>query len=333
MNRARIVDVAVGVVVDAEGRVLIGQRVEGKPYAGWWEFPGGKFEAGEDAHAALVRELHEELGLEVEVSNPWVVREHVYDHAHVRLHFRRVTRWRNAPSSREGQAFVWRPPHAIDVAPLLPATIEPVRWLGLPGRYWLSNANELGVDVFLARLQARVRAAMSASANRVGTNRASTNRAMILVREPGMSDARVDDLLARLIATLDAAGARDSFPLLVSSRHSREAWARAGGVHLTSRDLLAARERPPLERVAASCHDAAQLHHAAGVGADFAVCGPVLPTESHPDAPGLGWAGFGKAVGLTRIPVYALGGLSVDDEARAHEAGAHGLALQRAAWR
>ena len=87
-----ITDVAVGVVIDEAGLVLMGQRMAGKPYAGWWEFPGGKFEAAEDAHAALVRELDEELGIAVERSDPWVVREHVYEHAHVRLHFRRVVR-------------------------------------------------------------------------------------------------------------------------------------------------------------------------------------------------------------------------------------------------
>ena len=116
-----ITDVAVGVVFDATGRVLVGQRVAGKPYGGWWEFPGGKFEPGENAHAALVRELDEELGISVERSDPWLVREHVYEHAHVRLHFRHVVSWQGQARGREGQALVWRDPAAIDVAPLLPA--------------------------------------------------------------------------------------------------------------------------------------------------------------------------------------------------------------------
>jgi len=103
-----ITEVAVGVVFRDDGAVLIGQRLQGKPYAGWWEFPGGKFEPGEDAAQALVRELDEELGIEVLASGPWVVREHVYQHAHVRLHFRRVVGWRGTVRSREGQAFVWQ---------------------------------------------------------------------------------------------------------------------------------------------------------------------------------------------------------------------------------
>src|SRR5690554_783141 len=119
-------EVAVGVVFREDGAVLIGQRLQGKPYAGWWEFPGGKFEAGENAAEALARELREELGIQVLESRPWVVREHVYEHAHVRLHFRRVVRWEGKVSSCEGQAFVWQQPDAIDVEPLLPAAIAPI---------------------------------------------------------------------------------------------------------------------------------------------------------------------------------------------------------------
>jgi 8-oxo-dGTP diphosphatase len=126
---ARIVEVAVGVVLRDDGAVLIGQRVPGKPYAGWWEFPGGKLEAGESVADALARELNEELGLEAVESAPWVVRGHAYPHATVRLYFRRVRRWRGEPQSREGQALVWRPPGAVDVAPLLPAAIAPIGWL------------------------------------------------------------------------------------------------------------------------------------------------------------------------------------------------------------
>ena len=72
---SRVVDVAVGVVLRDDGAVLIGQRPPGKPYAGWWEFPGGKLETGESVADALARELHEELGLDVIESSPWVVRQ------------------------------------------------------------------------------------------------------------------------------------------------------------------------------------------------------------------------------------------------------------------
>ena len=95
--------------------------------AGLWEFPGGKFEPGEDAHAALVRELDEELGIAVERSDPWLVREHVYEHAHVRLYFYISREWEGEPQSLEGQAFAWQGAYAV--SPLLPATIPLLEWL------------------------------------------------------------------------------------------------------------------------------------------------------------------------------------------------------------
>lgn len=138
MNDQRpLTEVAVGLIFDRDGRVLLGQRPAGKPYAGWWEFPGGKLEAGESVAAALARELHEELGIEVRSSQPWIVREHSYPHARVRLHFRLVFDWTGEPVAREGQAFGWTRPDAIDRKPLLPAT-EPIlsmlATLALPGR-------------------------------------------------------------------------------------------------------------------------------------------------------------------------------------------------------
>ena len=133
MNAAEaLLQVAVGVVFRSDGAVLFGQRLAGKPYAGWWEFPGGKIEAGESVEQALARELNEELGLDVQRSIPWVVRDYVYPHAHVRLHFQRVTHWLGEPRSREGQAFVWQSAQAIVVTPILPAALPVIEWLRLP---------------------------------------------------------------------------------------------------------------------------------------------------------------------------------------------------------
>ena len=134
-----LLHVAVGVVFRSDGAVLFGQRLAGKPYAGWWEFPGGKIESGESVEQALARELNEELGLDVQRSVPWVVRDYLYPHAHVRLHFQRVTHWLGAPSSREGQAFVWQSPQAITVSPILPAALTVIEWLRLPMRVRLSQ--------------------------------------------------------------------------------------------------------------------------------------------------------------------------------------------------
>jgi 8-oxo-dGTP diphosphatase len=127
-NGRPVTEVAVGVLVQPDGRYLLAQRPEGKPYEGYWEFPGGKLEAGESVEAALSRELHEELGIDVKVCERWRVLEHDYPHAYVRLYFCKVTEWAGTPAGREGQALAWQHLPA-DVAPLLPATIPVLEWL------------------------------------------------------------------------------------------------------------------------------------------------------------------------------------------------------------
>ncbi|ACC71833.1 NUDIX domain-containing protein [Paraburkholderia phymatum] len=123
-----VTEVAVGVLVRPDGRYLLAQRPAGKPYEGYWEFPGGKLEPGESVEAALARELHEELGIDVQSSHRWHVLEHDYPHAYVRLYFCKVTAWGGEPHGREGQAFAWQTLPA-QVSPLLPATIPVLEWL------------------------------------------------------------------------------------------------------------------------------------------------------------------------------------------------------------
>jgi 8-oxo-dGTP diphosphatase len=115
------INVAVGILMKANGDVLLGQRPEGKPYAGYWEFPGGKVEEGEAILDALKREFMEELGVKIVSAEPWCGVEHIYPHAHVRLHFYISRVWSGEPQSLEGQAFAWQ--GTVAVEPLLPATI------------------------------------------------------------------------------------------------------------------------------------------------------------------------------------------------------------------
>ncbi|HEX4586174.1 MAG TPA: NUDIX domain-containing protein [Burkholderiaceae bacterium] len=132
-----IVPVAVGVVVRPDRAVLLADRPAGKPYAGYWEFPGGKIEPGESAEHALARELAEELGLTGVESIPWLAFDFDYPHAYVRLVFRRVLHWRGTPAPAEGQRVLFHRPGAAAPAPLLPAARPVMRWLELPDRlHW-----------------------------------------------------------------------------------------------------------------------------------------------------------------------------------------------------
>lgn len=123
----RPVDVAVGVLIDPMGRFLLTSRPEGKVYAGYWEFPGGKLEAGETVQHALRRELHEELGIGIGAASPWRVEIIDYPHARVRLHFCKVFEWSGSFEMREGQAMAWQT-LPVAVTPVLPGTLPVLEW-------------------------------------------------------------------------------------------------------------------------------------------------------------------------------------------------------------
>lgn len=122
-------EVAVGVLLrEADGALLITSRPQGKPYAGYWEFPGGKIEAGETVEQALRRELQEELGVTIASAEAWKVTEHDYPHALVRLHWCKVRQWRGEFEMREGQQMAWQQ-LPLDVHPVLPGAYPVLQWL------------------------------------------------------------------------------------------------------------------------------------------------------------------------------------------------------------
>jgi 8-oxo-dGTP diphosphatase len=131
--------VAVGILQQSDGQLLLAQRPAGKPYEGWWEFPGGKCEPSETPGQALDRELAEELHIQVTAKRAWLVQDFVYPHATVELHFFLVTDWQGTPVSAEGQQLAWNRPNNIQVQPLLPASIAVVQWLAWPRFVALSD--------------------------------------------------------------------------------------------------------------------------------------------------------------------------------------------------
>ena len=312
MNEASIVAVAVAVLLRADGRVLLAQRLPGTPYAGYWEFPGGKREPGEAMPETLRRELAEELGIEITRAAPWLVQRYAYPHAHVELNFFRVFAWRGEPRGRDGQAIAWQTPGAFEVAPLLPANATILRALELPPVYAISMADELGEELFLQRVQTAVAGGLR----------------LMQLREKAWPVERVRRLAERLLPIAREAGAR----VLLNGDAMLARSLGCAGVHWPATTLLAATERPQGMLCAASCHDGAELARAAALGLDFAVLGPVAPTPSHPDASPLGWKRVGELLGAPPLPVYALGGLERTDLDAAIAHGAHGIALRRAAW-
>ena len=306
----RIVEAAAAVILRPDGSFLLGRRPEGKPYAGYWEFPGGKIEAGEDPRAALDRELEEELGIRVREATPWIQRVYAYTHATVRLHFFRVTAWEGEPQPLEDQAISWQPVEAPDVSPMLPANAPVLAALALPAVMVVSNAAETGFDAWSLKLSAQV----------VG------ERLLVQIREKGLEPQRVQFLLSRALTRGTPFGAT----VVVNSDCG--AWPQADGVHLTAKALMESSARPAGRVVGASCHDAHEIAHAARLGLDYVVVGPVKDTPSHPGAATLGWEGFAALVHGSPLPAYAIGGLTRADLAEARRRGAHGVALRSAAF-
>lgn len=309
--RARV-EVAAAVILRDDGGFLLGERPAGKVYAGYWEFPGGKIEPGESPLAALGRELHEELGIDVLQAYPWITRDYDYAHAAVRLRFFRVARWSGTPHGRESQRFAWQRPGAITVSPMLPANGPILKALALPPIYGITNAGDAGEAVFRRRLDAALAGGLR----------------LVQVREKSYSARTLARFTGEVVAAARARGAR----VLVNADADLALRAGADGVHLTAPQLAPCRARPTLELVGASCHDSAELDAAAALPADFVVLGPVAPTPSHPGAPVLGWRRFADLIRDYPLPVYALGGLARTDLETAWAAGAHGIAMMRGAW-
>lgn len=310
--RRRIAVVA-AVLQQPDGRFLLAQRPQGKAYAGYWEFPGGKVEPDETPAQALKRELHEELGIEVTVAHPWLTREYDYEHADVRLDFFRVRAWRGELQGREQQAFVWQRIEAIDVAPLLPANGPILAALALPETYAITA---FAVDTPPAQIDTALASALERGVR------------LIQVRGRHWPAEHFARHAAHIVACGHAGGAR----VLINGAVDLARRCGADGVHLTAAQLKVVSERPALPLVAASCHDAAELKLATQLGADFAVLGPVLPTPTHPDAELLGWPRFAALAAGSRMPVFALGGLNEGSRDAALAAGAHGLAMIRGVW-
>lgn len=312
-----VVQVAVGVVLDGRGRVLVALRPESAHQGGLWEFPGGKCEPGESVEQALQRELLEETGIEVQDQTPLCVIRHDYGDKRVLLDVRQVTTFTGTPSGREGQPVKWAEIATLDPAWFPAANRAIVRRLQLPPTLAITgrSADE---DEFRLRFHRVLDAAPG----------------IIQLRDPDIAPSL---LLQRARWCLPLCRER-GIPLLVNAEPALLDAQLADGIHLNSARLLA-QETPladfPNHRgllVSASCHDAEQLAHAQRVGVDFVLLSPVLPTASHPGAAGLGWNRFQQLAVQVGLPVYALGGVGPADLdiARAH--GAAGIAALSAYW-
>lgn len=307
------VDVAAGVLRDAEARVLVTQRPSGRHLAGLWEFPGGKIEAGESPGDALARELAEELDVEIGPTRPLVSIRHEYDDKIVRLRLFEVHSYSGRVRGAEGQALRWVAAGDLgDVS--MPAADRPlIRLLELDGHYAISPSPE----------------SFGSAARFVEAWRGCLEAGFRLLRLRPARGERVDSGIVERIDRMT----RDYGARWIASGELAQSFGwPAHGIHLDTAQLMQLDRRPlPAERLLlASCHDLEEIRIAESIGADLVTLSPVAETASHPDAEPIGWDDFERVVGYSPLPVLALGGMRPDDWARARSVGAFGVAGIRA---
>lgn len=314
----KIIHVAVAILKKDNETFLLTSRPAGKPWAGWWEFPGGKIEIGELPEEALSRELQEEIGILPTKFQQWLQRRFEYPATHdspaktVHLHFFFVNEWRGELTPQEGQQLSWQVSGKISVAPILPANVPIMHALALPSIYAITNMLEMGETPFLKALKLKLDAGLQ----------------LIQVREKHLSKEALMQFATKVHMLAKAAGAK----VMLNEDIALAKACNFDGVHLSSKGLLALDSKPDGMLVSASCHNAMELARAQSLKLDFVTLSPVAQTLSHPLEKPMGWATFFKLANQVDIPIFALGGMGADDMPKAFSNGARGIAMQRAIW-
>ena len=312
LNMKTLLQVAVGVIKNTDGQVLIALRDKSLHQGGLWEFPGGKLESGETPVQALARELKEELAITVITATPLITVKHQYPDVAVQLHVFLVTHFSGDAESCEGRAFKWVTPSEL-ANHAFPAANQPIITAArLPPYYAiLDDADE---TLLLMNLQKLLNRGVK----------------LIQLRLKTVPSETIAAFIAQAYPLCKQQGAW----LVINSAVNNAQDFAVDGIHLTSRDLKSASKRPAVPRgthwVAASCHNRQELLHAQSIGVDFVVLAPVLVTKTHPETTPLGWEQFSELAAQVNLPVYALGGLAKSDLDRARQSGGQGVAAIRA---
>lgn len=302
------VHVAVAVVRDQQGRILIARRPSEAHQGGKLEFPGGKVELGESVPQALQRELYEELGIHCTPAamQPLIKINHQYADKSVCLDVWQLSSYSGHAYGKEGQPIFWL--HADELqADDFPAANAPIiSALNLPQQLMVSPDIRCTEDEIVAQINMRIQ---------------RHNVECVILRLPRIDAGSYASIAAQLVTR---------WPQVRWQVHSDISLAKqlGAGLHLPAKLLntLAVEQWGGVASLSASIHSAAELKRAAALGVNFAVLGPVQATHTHPHADTLGWACFADIVASASMPVYALGGMQRADTAKALACGAQGVA-------
>ncbi len=305
MSTEGYLHVAVGVIKNADGHILISLRHDKAHQGGLWEFPGGKLEPGENTEQALKRELKEELDITVKQLSPLIKIKHHYTDLNVLLDVYNITAFSGQAIGLEGQQIKWVKPEQLPQHKFPAANQAIISAASLPAEYAILNDHDL--DQLMLNLKHLL----------------DNNIKLIQARIKTLDTEQAEQFLQSALPLCREKSAR----LMVNSAVQINNNLKTDGLHLTVKDLMQLQQKPadsPL--VSASCHNEEELKQAEKLGLDFVVLAPVLKTQTHPDAQPLGWEQFRNLVDKINIPVYALGGMQENFFERARAAGAQGIA-------
>jgi len=298
------IHVAVGVIRNDRGDILITRRPDHVHQGGLWEFPGGKREPGEAVDQALRRELREELGITLLSSTPLMRIQHRYPDRRVILDVYEVEAFLGQPHGREEQPLVWVRPEKLDRYPFPEANRPILNRLCLPPWYAvLEGGGSAGGyrERFHTLLEQGVK--------------------LIYWRGRDLSIEEYTSLTPEFLGIAGTPKAK----LMIRGKPF-EAVENAG-LHLSSRQLQDLKKRPSgWWKVSAACHNLADLRRAQAIGLDFVVLSPVLATATHPAAIPLGWTKAAQWISQVALPIYLMGGLHLEDLETAKKIGAQGIA-------
>ena len=309
------IHVAVAVIRNAAGEVFVTLRPEHVHQGGLWEFPGGKVEMQESVYDALVREIHEENGIDILHARPLIKIPYRYPDKQVLLDVWEVLEFSGTAHGKEGQVCQWVGGDKLKQLEFPAANHPIITAVQLPSTYLITPEPGENTKAFLSQLDARLADGIK----------------LVQLRAKQLAD----DCYVSLAKDVSKLCHHYQAKVLLNHDPKILGQVSADGIHLTAQRLMQLEQRPVSDEVwlAASCHSLEEIEQANRVGVDFIVLSPVKPTTSHPHAKALGWATFEKWTECAAMPVYALGGMSTSDITTCRNHGGQGIAGISGLWK
>jgi 8-oxo-dGTP diphosphatase len=300
-----VIKVSAGIFIH-DDEILISKRLDNQSWGGYWEFPGGKVEEGETFESCLKREIFEELGVVIHSFKKWITREFEQDGKNIQIVFFKIFSWQGRFENKDVADHKWikiNEAHHFSEK-ILPKNLYILRALKLPPLYLITNyfENKFFIDQI----------------DKIKTSY------YLQLREPDINEAELVHLIDKIKSTRVE-------KTIINSRHVNLK-NKFDGIHFTNNDLKNLEINTFFGIRSASVHDISGIELAEKYKLDFVVLSPVKKTKSHPEKKPIGWNFFRTIANKSNIPVYALGGMKIDDMETAHANGAIGISSQRGFW-